>query len=338
MQRRLVTAFIAFLIITGAALVFLRRHTPSPIMGVSAFGHIAVGDEAVRGRGSYTFAPYLEIPPAKFYVMVIDSDRWCDNEDCSLDGAFIRTMGGWLQAEMTCCGSELKYEIGFDLPENAEVKTLVVVGDSKDKIVGIYLNRGLKDVLPILRLHPDLADFSLLEGAEEFGSLDVGEPAPLWPGDQISYLSDKLGRYAVTHVPRGKKFYLYSVEKRKYDIAGDVPESHEGVDGDRPYENTYLCLIGSCRYPEPDPPHDFLFAHVEELDGWFLSNDMDSPEMAKLFGLDPAAVLRGEFSLVVLTDSKGIIVALHPGKTLADTFTILSQHPDLADMRKFYRR
>ena len=338
MRRHFAAILVAFLIITGAALLFFKPRASSLIVGVNIFGHIAVGSEAVRGRGSFTFAPYLQIPSAKFYVMVIDNGRWCDNEECSLDGAFIRTMGGWLQAEATCCGSEIKYEIGLDLPEQKEVKTLVVVSDSTNKIAGIYPNHGLKDILPILRLHPDLADFSLLEGVQEFGALDVGEPAPLWPGDQISYLSDKLGRYAVTHVPEGKKFYIYAVQKRKYDIAGDVPESHEGVDGDRPYENTYLCLIGSCRYPEPDPPHDFLFAHVEELDGWFLSNDMDSPEMAKLFGLDPAAVLRGEFSLVVLTDSKGIIVALHPGKTLADTFTILSQHPDLADMRKFYRR
>ena len=48
-------------------------------------------------------------------------------------------------------------------------------------------------------------NFSLLDGVQEFGALDVGEPAPLWPGDQISYISDKLGRFGVTHVPKGKK-------------------------------------------------------------------------------------------------------------------------------------
>ena len=335
MQRCLVTALIAFLIITGTVLVFFKPGTTSPIVGVQALGHIAVGSEAVTGRGSHTFAPYFEIPSARFYVMVIENDLWCSNESCSFDGHFIQTMGGWLQAEMTCCGSEIKYEIGLDLPENAEVKTLVVVSDSNDKIVGIYPNRGLKDVLPILRLHPDLADFSFLAGAHEFGALDVGEPAPLWPGDQISYLSDKFAQSNTAHVPKGKKFYLYSVEKRKSNMIGGTPAPYEGY---VPHENTYLCFAESCRYPDPDPPHDFFFAEVYDLGGWFLANDMDSPEMPKLFGLDPEAVLRGDSSLVVLTDSKGIIIALHPGKTLADTFTILSQHPDLADMRKFYRR
>lgn len=321
------------LIITGTILLFSKRGTHSTIIGVKIFGNIAVGGETVVGRGSFTLAPYHQIPPARFYVIVIKNDSWCINEDCSLDGALIETMGGWLQVERTCCGSEIKEEIGLNLPENAEVKTLVVVSNADNKIVGIYPNRDLKDVLPILRLHPNLADFSLLKGVREFGALDVGEPAPLWPGDQIDYLSDKLGRYAVTHVPTGKKFYLYAIQKRKYDMVGIKPKPYEN----HSYENTYLCFIGSCRYPEPDPPHDFLFANIEKLDGWFLSNDMDSPKMAELFGLDQEEVLRGTSSLVVLTDSKGTIVALHPGKTLADSFTILSQHPDLADMKKFYR-
>lgn len=308
------------IIITGTILLFSKRGTHSTIIGVKIFGNIAVGGETVVGRGSFTLAPYHQIPPARFYVIVIKNDSWCINEDCSLDGALVGTMGGWLQVERTCCGSEIKEEIGLNLPENAAVKTLIVVSNSDNKIVGIYPNRDLKDVLPILRLHPDLADFSLLEGAQEFGALDVGEQAPLWPGDQIGYLSDKLGRQAVTHVPKGKKFYLYAVQKRKYDMVG------------------YLCFIGSCRYPEPDPPHDFLFANIDDLGGWFLSNDMDSPKMVELFGLDPVEVLKGTSSLVVLTDSKGVIVALHPGKTLADSFTILSQHPNLADMRKIYLR
>jgi len=160
---------------------------------------------------------------------------------------------------------------------------------------------------------------------------------PLWPGDQISHLSDTLAQFNVAHVPKGKKFYLYSVEKRKYDIAGDVPKSHEGVDGDKPYENTYLCFIESCRYPDPDPPHDFLFSIIEELDGWFLASDEGNDEMIRLFGLAPEEVARGTMSLVVLTDARGIIVDLHPRKTLSDALTIVSQHPELADVQRWYR-
>ena len=60
--------------------------------------------------------------------------------------------------------------------------------------------------------------------------------------------------------------------------------------------------------------------------------------MVKLFGLDPREVLGGKLSLVVLTDSKGIIVALHPNKTISDALSILRQHPDLADVEGLYRR
>lgn len=309
-----------------------RVSVPDVLVGVQRLGHIAIGGEAVAGRGGHTFAPYFEIPLAKFYVTVLDHDIWCSNEDCSLDGALIETMGGWLQAEMTCCGSEIKHEIGLDLPEQKEVKTLVVVSDSTNKVVGIYPNRGLADVLPVLRLHPDLADFSLLEGVREFGILKVGQPAPLQPGDSLAQFGDEPPRHSITQIPKGKKFYLYAVQKRKYDMVGMTPwpsESH-------PFENTYQCFIGSCRYPEPDPPHDFLFAYIEDLGGWFFSNDEANDALPPLFGLAQDDVLQGTSSLVVLTDAKGIIVAIHPNKTLSDALTILSQHPDLADMRKIF--
>lgn len=301
--------------------------------GIRKLGHIAIGEEAIAGRGSFTFAPYYAIPPAKFYVTVIDHNLWCSNEDCSLDGALIQTMGGWLQAEKTSGGSEIREEIGLDLPESKEIKTLVIISDGNNKIVGIYPNRGLSDVLPILRLHPDLADFWLLGDVQEFGALKVGQPAPLQPGDSLTRFGDVPTQYAITHIPAGKKFYLFSVQQRKYDTFG----GHKPYDNESPRDNKYICLLSGCRYPEPDPPHDFLFASIEDLDGWFFSNDMNNPEMPPLFGVSQEAMLVGKSSLVVLADSNGIIRALHPGKTLSDALTILSQHHDLADVAALYR-
>ncbi len=332
---RIAVLAVVFFVFVGVVSYFSpsRVLAPNVPVGVPSIGHITVGGESVAGRGSHTFAPYFEIPPAKFYITVIDNNIWCSNENCSLDGALIETMGGWLQAERTCCGSEIEKEIGLDLSEHTVVKTLVIVSDRHNKIAGIYPNRGLKDVIPILLLHPDLADFSLLEGALEFGALKVGQPAPLQPGDSLTPFGDEPSRHAITHVPKGKKFYLFSVQKRKYGMVGIKPEPYES----HPYENTYQCFIGSCRYPEPDPPHDFLFAYIDDLGGWFFSNDEENDALPSLFGISRENMLRGDSSLVVLTDSHGIIVALHPGKTLADALTILSQHPDLADMTKIYR-
>ena len=322
-------------LITAVAYFFpFHIGTRDAIAGVGTLGHIAVGGETVAGRGSFTFAPYYAIPPAKFYVTVVDHDLWCDNEDCSLDGALIQTMGGWLQAEKTSGGSEIREEIGLDLPENREVKSLVIISDGNNKIAGIYTDRGLKDVLPILRLHPDLANFAMLAGVQEFGALKVGQPAPLQPGDSLEHFGDTPARYSMTHVPVGKKFYLFSVQKRRYDMVG----GNGPYKGEKPRRNEYVCYLSGCRYPEPDAPHDFLFAYIEDLGGWFFSNDMDNAEMPRLFGLSQEATLAGASSLVMLVDSNGIIRALHPGKTLSDALTILSQHPDLADVAKLYAR
>ncbi|MFH1187917.1 MAG: hypothetical protein V1688_03605, partial [bacterium] len=274
-------------------------------------------------------APYMEIPASKFYITGIQEDTWCINKMCGIDGAFIQTMGGWLQMEKTTVYPDVKEEAGLDLPENKNIKSIVLIGDQDGRIAGIYTNRGLNDVIPILKLHPDLADFNLLKGVDEFGSFRIGELAPLKPGDSIIHLSDKLADFAA-HIPKDKKFYLYSLQKRKYEEGGFGAYER--------YENEYICFISGCRYPEPDPPHDFLFADIEELGGWFLTNDEENSEMVKLFGLDQEEVLAGKSSLVILTDSKGIIRAIHPNKTMSDALTILSQHPELADVAGLYRK
>lgn len=304
-------------------------------VGVAKFGPLKLGGETIEGPGGWTFAPLYQIPPSKFYVNVVHTESlWCSNEDCSLDGALIQTMGGWLQVATTGNFPDLPAMVGFDQEGNKTAQSLVLVADAKGKLAGIYPNRGLSDVLPILRLHPNLADFSLLASVREFGALKVGQPAPLQPGDMLKRFGDTPTRYSITRIPVGRKFYLFSVQKRKYAAFG----GNGPYQGEKQQENKYVCYLSGCRYPEPDPPHDFLFAYIEDLGGWFFSNDMDSAEMPQLFGISQEAVLAGTSSLVVLTDAHGIIRALHPGKTLSDALTILSQHPELADVGGLYRR
>lgn len=299
-----------------------KRVAEKQFASVQRFGPLNIGDDTLSGPGDWTFAPYMEIPAAKFYVTVVNDEFWCSNEDCGLDGAFIQTMGGWLQVESVSVNSDLPSMSGLDLEENKNVKSVVLIGNSDGKIVGIYPNRTLDDALGILRQHPDLADFGFLNGVNDFGMLKVGELAPLKPGDPISNLSDELEKNSKKNVPEGKNFYIYGIEKRKYDMVGMYEK----------YKNEYVCFLGSCRYPEPDPPHDFLYADIYELNGWFLANDINGRELIKLFGMEPEEVLSGRMSLVVVTDPSGVIAALHPGKTLSDTLTILSQLP--SDFRR----
>jgi hypothetical protein len=305
----------------GSIRRFNRQYEPYEV------GPLKIGSKMPWAPGDSTLAPYLTIPLLqKFYISVAEPDNWCANENCGIDGGFIQTMGGWLQVENTH-QSEVGPSFGLDLPEHNNIKSIVIVGDRKGRIVGIYPNKDLKDVLNILKNHPDLANFGLLSGVTEFGKLKSGHLAPLKPGDPIS--SGELEKFSVDTIPKNKKFYLYALQKRKYDVVGMREKQ----------KNEYDCFLGAgCRYPEPDPQHDFLFDTIDRLNGWFLANDMKNTELIKLFGLDPDDVLSGKTSLVVLTDARGIIVGLHPQKTLSDAVTILSQHPGLADVQKLYKQ
>jgi hypothetical protein len=271
-------------------------------------GDIKIGGKMPQGPGGFTFGPINEIPfGKKFYVSGIQSNLWCSTDSCGLDGAKIQTMGGWVEISNSR-QPEDSANFGISAPENKNISSLLIIGDKNGKIVGIYPNKKYEDALNILKQnHSDLANFNFLNGVDKFGKLKVGEYAPLKPGDNISNIN----------IPKNKKFYLFGIQKKD---GGDE----------------YLCFLGGCRYPIPSGPYDFLFVEIEEMNGWFLANDNDNIKMIELFGLNPQEVLGGKTSIVVLTDAQGRIVALHPGKTLNDTITILNQHPELVDITKFY--
>ena len=228
MQKRIAIFIVAFFCIAAVISYFLplRVSVPDEIRGVKKeFGPLKLGGETIEGPGGWTFAPLHIIPLSRFYVTIAHTDRmWCSNEDCSLDGALIQTMGGWLQIATTKNFPDLPAMVGFDRKEHKNVQSLVLVAKQDGTLVGIYPNRGLADVLSILRLHPDVADFSLLEGVQEFGALKVGKPAPLLPGSSLSPFGSEPPRHHLTEVPKGKRFYLFSVQKRKVDIGGGLPE------------------------------------------------------------------------------------------------------------------
>lgn len=323
-KKYLIILFIGAVAVGAITFIFKYyvKDSTDLTVSVNEFGPLKIGDDTISGPGDWTFAPYIKIPAAKFYVTVVTDKFWCSNDDCGLDGALIQTMGGWLQADSVNNNPDLSSMSGLDLKWNRNVKAIVFIGNKDGKIVGIYPNRTLNDVLDILKKHPNLADFSLLNGVDMLGSLKVGEFAPLKPGDNLSYLSDKLLNNSATSVPKGKDFYIYALQKRKYDIVGIRDK----------YENKYVCLPGGCRYPEPDPPHDFLFDDIDKLNGWFLANNVEDVKMIELFGLDSQEVISGASSLVVLTDSRGVIASIHPNKTISDALSILSQHSDLVNV------
>ncbi|MFH1232633.1 MAG: hypothetical protein V1651_02065, partial [Patescibacteria group bacterium] len=156
-------SFIFIIILGMFFFIFLPQKSinSGPIVGVEKFGNLKIGGKTISGEGEHTLAPYMKIPRSKFYVTIVQEDTWCIDKMCNLDGALIQTMGGWLQMDSTIGGPDTKEETGLNLPENKNVKSVVLIGDSDGKIAGIYPNRGLKDVITILKLHPDLANFGL---------------------------------------------------------------------------------------------------------------------------------------------------------------------------------
>lgn len=290
---------------------FPQPHEP---LGVWEFGPLTLGSRMPTGDpGNGTFAPYKEIPLSKFYIVIVQDKHWCIVEDCGIEGALVQTMGGWLQMEKRSIFPDLDEMVGLDLEKNKKVKSLVIIGDHEGNMVGIYPNKNLKDIPEILTFYPELADINLLKGVREFGSLKVGEIAPLKPGDPTGYKDDgKVSHpYYQTHIPKGKKFYVFIFNK-------------------------HLLGLGYCAFFACETKFDYPNgSYIDDLGGWFSSDG--KPETARVFGLDPAKIAQGKQSLVVVTDSKGIIVSLHPNKTLKDIMGILAQHKGLVDMKKIYK-
>src|SRR3989338_66106 len=283
----------------------------SSLVSMKEFGPLAVGsDMPIGGFEGWTFAPHKTIPASAFYVAIVQDDYWCSLENCDFIGALVKTMGGWLQTTNSEVFPDVKGIMGLDLEKNNNIKSITIVGDSHSKIVGIYPNIGIQDLLSILRLHPDLAHFDLLKGVDTFGPLKVGEKSPIQPGDLTGFQKGILSEFPNSTIPLGEKFYVFSLQKK-------------------------LLGNGYCAFFECEPPNDYpQGSYIEELGGWFSSDGIR--ETARAFGLNPDKVAKGEESLVVVTDPNGTIAAIHPGNTFADILGILSQHKDLVDVEEWY--
>ncbi|MDO8592500.1 MAG: hypothetical protein Q7R92_01840 [bacterium] len=292
MQKRvfLLSALLILAVAGGLATDYLFFHPSLLAGGVRKFGLLKLGGEIpIRaGDGTVWAPPYEKVPPSKFFVYILKEDFSCVWESCGLDGAVVRTLGGYL-AGKSFGEPEVVSEFGFDdVSIREKYKSVVIIADRDSKIVGIYPNRDLTDVLNILRLHPPFADFSMLNGVSGYGSLKIGQLAPVRPYGQA---------------PKETKFYLYVFDKK---ILGQGP-----------------CVSVACLGPG-------YFDYADEFGGWFSSDG--ELATAAAFGVDTDKLLRAETSLVVIADKNFKIVAIHPNKKASDILTILSFHPELADL------
>ena len=279
----------------------------SRIETLPKIGLLKLGGQIPYGAGDFTLAPYNQIPKSKFYVFMAGDD-WCILESCGIEGNFVQTMGGWLGGE-NIEQPEIAEDFGLD-DSIRKYNSVIIVGDANEKVVGIYPNATIKNLFSILKQHPDLADFSLLMGVDKFGSLKLGNPSPIRPGDFLQQFKEdefiKTGyrlsdKEVINRLPKHKKFYIFGFEKTFME---------------KPF-----CAYLDC----------FEFGHFEytrELGGWFSgTNDYETIEQ---FGLNPQKVNTGEQSLLIVMDPNGLIVAIHPNKKKEDVLSVLWQLPQLA--------
>lgn len=93
---------------------------------------------------------------SKFYVYVVQKGiDWCVVGNCGMSGALVDCMGGWFAGEATSLSAE---EYGLTKDEVGAGKSMVVVANKDQKIIGIYPNYTIQQVPYILKNHRDLSD------------------------------------------------------------------------------------------------------------------------------------------------------------------------------------
>lgn len=296
----------AFLVILAGLVLGYWHYVGSAreYYSVSELGQFKLG-ERVPDIGYRMLYPKFDFPgpePKFKFTIQIAAERmvFCSYANCGKYGEFVETMGGWLAGYDTW-QPDIQEEYGLRLDDRVRpITSAIVISDQDSKVVGLYPNATMKDLLSILHRHPDLADFKLLEGVTESGLLKVGEPSPLQPGDSVTYRRASLDDFQTTTIPKDKNFYVFAIQKRF--LTKGVPCTHLTCD--------YMAM-------------ELLWP----INGWFMNDGEE--KTARLFGLNPEKVREGKESLLVVMDSRGVIVALHPDKTLRDTLSILRQLPEI---------
>jgi len=126
--------------------------------GVSEFGPLKLGYTAPFGPGDPTAHPYKTVPVSKFYVFVVASKvpTMCTFEECGVGGDVVERMGGWITGDEQA-ESALMVGLSESKVRQGE-QSIIVVADKNSRIIGIYPNRTMNDLLAILKLHPEIGE------------------------------------------------------------------------------------------------------------------------------------------------------------------------------------
>lgn len=256
-------------------------------------GEFRIGDDAPHKPGE-EIKPHEKIPPSKFYVYLWSPniEYGCVHEECGENGEIVASLRGWLE------GTGTTYNELVPLVNSSPVKSLILVADKNSKVVGVYPNQDMPDMLNILAKHIDLADFKILEGIKELGDLKLNSPLPFDPADYVM------------------EQFKEEIEKPDYYLI----VVHETI------SDEHYCPYREC---------GVFLETIFNQKGWFISIDHKNPQIIEKLGLDASQVARGEITLIILADKNKKIISIHPNYDMRDIYTVLTQHPSLAKFKDF---
>jgi len=157
LQGRKIKIIISICVIVLSLSLFLIYFFSTP-RSVEHFYTLHVGRNAPRQiqtevkdfDGSTTFIG------SKFYVYLVQKEvDWCVVGNCGMSGALVECMGGWFVGEAVNLSAG---EYGLTEEEVKAGKSVVVVADKNQKIVGIYPDYKIQQIPYILKNHRSLSD------------------------------------------------------------------------------------------------------------------------------------------------------------------------------------
>lgn len=155
LKKKSLKFIICFGVVTALFLIYLFSAPRS----VEHFYTLRVGDDTPYKiqTEAKNFDGSIHFTGARFYVYFIQKDiGWCQVGNCGMSGALVECLGGWIASEVATDYSD---GLGLTKDEVATGKSVVIIADKNQKIIGIYPNYTIKNIPYILsKNHRDLSD------------------------------------------------------------------------------------------------------------------------------------------------------------------------------------
>ena len=102
-----------------------------------------------------------KISKYKFYILLVDKDDVFPKKySWPIEEVINEKIGGLIERADSST-SVFKEIFGSKNDKNKRIFSVVIITDKNAKIVGVYPNKKLSELVDVLQLHPDLIDLSL---------------------------------------------------------------------------------------------------------------------------------------------------------------------------------